>query len=275
MQILMYWPFEPVVLLGVELASVAYVVGGIGLRPDRRRAVAFWAALVTILIALQSPIDVYARQLFWVHMVQHLLLIVVAAPLLALASPWNRMWRALPKAWRRAIAHPLFRSAALAPVRRVFHLAARPRVIWVVAAVNLWLWHVPTMYDLTLRNHTVHHLEHALFLGLGIAFWACVFDQHPFRSPLGQVERIAFVFGAMAQSFVLAAVLVFANTPFYAYSLLPWRPGGLSALNDQQVGGGVMWVPGAIPYAIILFWFLFRWLENETRSESTAGVAGN
>ena len=267
---LSYWPFEPVVLLGVELAAVLYVIGGAGRvgtshssATARWRSAAFWLGLATILLALQSPIEILARQLFWVHMVQHLLLMAVAAPLLALASPWTRMWRALPLRWRRGIAKPLFRDPRLHPVRWAYRQISRPGVIWFLAAANLWIWHIPGLYDVTLRYHLVHHLEHALFLGLSIAFWAQVIDQVPFHARLGSLARAGYVFCAMVASWGLAAVLSFATSPFYAYSLLPSRPGGISALTDQQLGGGMMWVPGAIPYSIAFIALLFRWLAEE------------
>jgi putative membrane protein len=276
--ILSYWPFEPVVLIGVELAAVLYIAGGIA-HPGHRgpraatsssassaglwRSIAFWSGLAVILVALQSPIEILARQLFWVHMVQHLLLLAGAAPLLALASPWTRMWRALPLGWRRNIAKPLFRDPRLHAVRWMYRLLSRPTVIWFLAAGNLWLWHLPSLYNLTLRNHTVHHLEHALFLGLGLAFWAQVIDQVPFRAPLRSLSRAVYVFLAMIASWGLAAILSFATAPFYAYSLLASRPGGMSALTDQQLAGGMMWVPGAIPYSIAFIALLFRWLADE------------
>jgi cytochrome c oxidase assembly factor CtaG len=269
--VLSFWPFEPVVLVGVAIAGMLYVVGGIGLRKHREtwRAVAFWLGLASILLALQSPIEMLARQLFWVHMVQHLLLTVVAAPLLALAAPWTRLWRALPLGFRRWVARPLFLHPGLAWLRWAYHQVARPGVIWTLAAANLWMWHLPQLYDLTLTNHAVHHLEHGLFLGLGLAFWAQVFDQHPFRAPLGTLARASYVFFAMVQSWGLAAVLSFATGPFYAYALLPSRPGGLSALTDQQLGGGMMWVPGAITYSVVFIALLFQWLaEEDSRAAS-------
>ena len=270
------WPFEPVVLLGVQLAGMLFLIGSIGRRTDRWRSVAFWTGLVTILVALQSPLEMLARQLFWMHMVQHLLLMVVAAPLLALASPWTVMWRALPLGLRRGIARPLFRDQRLEPLRSAYYKLSKPTVIWFLAAGNLWLWHYPPLYDLTLRNHTVHHLEHTLFLGLGIAFWACVIDQYPFHSRLSSLGRATYVFLAMVQSWGLAAVLSFATSPFYAYSLLPSRPGGISALNDQQLGGGMMWVPGAITYSIVFVALLFRWLsEEDARQPVLAGIEGS
>ncbi len=270
-----YWPFEPVVLLGVELAAVLYVVGGVahrdrpGARASSRssgarwRSIAFWSGLAVILVALQSPIEILARQLFWVHMVQHLLLLAGAAPLLALASPWTRMWRALPLGWRRNIARPIFRDPRLQPFRSAFNLLSRPTLIWFLVAGNLWLWHLPAFYDLTLQNHLVHHLEHSLMLGLGLAFWAQVIDQVPFHARLGSLARAAYVFLAMVASWGLAAILSFATAPFYAYSLLPSRPGGISALTDQQLAGGMMWVPGAIPYSIAFIALLFQWLAEE------------
>ena len=268
--VLSYWPFEPFVLVAVTLAAMLFVVGGVG-HPRRHstgsavpwRAAAFWLGLLTILLALQSPIDILARQLFWMHMVQHLLLMVVAAPLLAIASPWSRLWRALPLGLRRSVARPVFLHPGLSPLRSIYRQLARPGVIWFLAAANLWLWHLPPLYDLTLRNHLVHHLEHGLFLGLGLAFWAHVFDQHPFRAPLGTLARASYVFFAMVQSWGLAAVLAFATGPFYAYAQLPTRPGGISALADQQLGGGMMWVPGAITYSIVFVALLFRWLAEE------------
>jgi putative membrane protein len=275
--VLSYWPFEPAVLVGVALAAMLYVVGGVGRSPKHRtgswRVAAFWLGLLSVLVALQSPIEMLARQLFWVHMVQHLLLMVVAAPLLALAAPWTRLWRALPLGLRRSVARPVFLHPRLAPLRWTYHQVARPGVIWTLAAANLWLWHLPPMYDLTLRNHLVHHVEHGLFLGLGLAFWAHVFDQHPFCAPLGTLARASYVFFAMVQSWGLAAVLSFATGPFYAYALLPSRPGGISALTDQQLGGGMMWVPGAITYSIVFIALLFQWLAEED-SRATAIVKG-
>jgi cytochrome c oxidase assembly factor CtaG len=256
-------------LAGVEVAGILYLVGGIGgsprlgRGPQRWRSAAFWLGLATILLALQSPIEMLARQLFWIHMVQHLLLMVVAAPLIALASPWTRIWRALPLGLRRGLARPVFKDPRLAPLRGLYRRVSSPGAIWFLAAANLWLWHVPALYDLTLRNHLVHHLEHGLFLGLGLAFWAHVIDQHPFRSRLKPLSRAVYVFLAMIQSWALAGVLSFATAPFYAYAQLAWRPGGISALTDQQLGGGMMWVPGAISYSIAFVALLFRWLAAE------------
>ena len=135
-----------------------------------------------------------------------------------------------------------------------------------LAALNLWLWHLPAAYDLTLRSHLVHHVEHTLFLGLGLLFWAQVIDQPPFHATLTQLQRLTYVFTATIAAWALAALLGLASAAFYAYAALPERPGGISALTDQQIGAGIMWVPGSITYSIVIVWCLLLWLRDEERA---------
>jgi cytochrome c oxidase assembly factor CtaG len=134
---------------------------------------------------------------------------------------------------------------------------------WIISSANLWFWHWPAAYDLTLRNHALHHLEHSLFLGLGVLFWAQVIDQHPFHARLTPFMRVAYVFAATVQAWALAALLAFATAPYYAYALLPSRPGGISALTDQQFGAGIMWVPGSITYSIVFIGCIYLWFRAE------------
>src|ERR1700682_4103375 len=174
------WPIEPWVLLGVEVTAILYLWGSRGQGgvwgPSRWRAIAFWSGLATILLALDTPVETLARQLFWAHMTQHLLLIMVAAPLLVIGAPGIQIWRALPLSIRRPLARIAVKHPSLRPVRRFFAVITGPVAAWLISSGNLWLWHLPPVYDLTLRNHAVHHLEHGLFLGLGILFWAQVID---------------------------------------------------------------------------------------------------
>ncbi len=269
------WPIEPLVLLAVELTAISYLWGG-GLRVHLQsrpkasggsqwRALAFWLGLATILFALDTPLESLARQLFWAHMTQHLLLVVVAAPLLVVAAPGLQIWRGFPRSIRRPIAKTVVKHPAVRGLRRVFLWLGAPIGAWGLSSGNLWFWHWPAAYDLTLRNHAVHHLEHALFLGLGILFWAQLIDQPPFHARLSQFKRLVYVFLATIQAWVLAAILAFAGTPYYAYAQLPSRPGGISALTDQQFGAGLMWVPGSITYAVVIIACLYLWLRDEDR----------
>lgn len=266
------WPIEPWVLLGIEVTAILYLLGRPlpdASSPLRRatgrgwRQVCFWFALASIVFALNTPLEYYARTLFWVHMTQHLILIMVTAPLLVVASPWIQIWRGIPLRWRRPIARTVVKQQAFAWPRRIFAVITTPAAAWILSSANLWFWHWPPAYDLTLRNHAVHHLEHALFLGLGILFWAQVIDQYPFHARLSAFKRAAYVFTATIQSWALAALLAFATSPFYAYALLPFRPGGISALTDQQYGAGMMWVPGSITYSIVFIVALYHWFQEE------------
>ncbi|HVS07207.1 MAG TPA: cytochrome c oxidase assembly protein [Candidatus Dormibacteraeota bacterium] len=261
------WPIEPWVLLGVEVTAILYLWGGhrrIHLASSNRwRAVAFWSGLGVILLAVDTPLETLARQLFWAHMTQHLLLIMVAAPLLVVAAPWLQIWRGLPISIRRPLARTIVKHPALRMPRRASAWLSAPVGAFILSTANLWIWHWPAAYDLTLRNHAVHHLEHALFLGLGILFWAQLIDQHPFHARLTQLSRVVYVFLATIQAWALAAVLAFATAPYYAYALLPSRPGGISALTDQQFGAGIMWVPGSITYSIVFLTCLYLWFREE------------
>jgi putative membrane protein len=261
------WTIGPA-LVYVAIAAMLYCVGGrgysrAGLEP--RRTVAFAVGLATIVLALDSPIDADADQLFWVHMLQHVLLLTVAPPLILLGRPWPRMWRALPVQSRRTIARTLTRSRWMAPLRA----AARPWPAWLLFNATFVAWHIPGAYDLTLRSGAVHDAEHAMFFFTGLLFWARVIDPGPLRPNLEWPVRIAFVVGAMVVGWVLAITLVLVRQPLYAhYALLIHRPGGISALTDQQLAAGMMWVPGSISYTITVLIGVYRWLEPDREPHS-------
>jgi putative membrane protein len=229
-------------------------------RQDPRCDAAFAAGLATIVIALDSPIDAAADQLFWVHMLQHVLLLTVAPPLILLGRPWPRMWRTLPLRTRTKVARALVRSRWTAPLRA----AVRPWPAWLLFNVTFVAWHLPGAYDLTLRSPAVHDAEHAMFFFTGLLFWARVIDPGPLRAPLQWPVRIAYVVGAMVVGWALAITLVLVRNPLYSpYALLAHRPGGISALTDQQLAAGMMWVPGSITYTITVLIGIYRWLEPD------------
>ena len=255
-------PFAYVVLM-----AALWLWGGRGGIPARRwRTAAFWAGLAALVIALDSPIDTEADKLLWVHMIQHLLLITVAPPLLLLARPAPRLLRALPADARRPLAHFLARSPWAAPLRAL----ARPLPAWLAFVGTLAVWHVPALYDATLRSQAVHDLEHITFYATGLLFWAHAIGIPPLRAMLDWPRRAGYVVGAMIAGWVLALVLAVAGHPLYAaYAHLAHRPGGLSALADQQLAAGMMWVPGSISFTIAFIVALVRWLEPARERERT------
>lgn len=231
-------------------------------RDERLRSAAFYAGLLTIVIALDAPLDDLADSLFLAHMTQHLILLMVAPPLIVLSAPWLRLWRPLPLGFRRTVAKSVARGQWAAPLRALGGLLARPVPAWIAFNMVLVGWHVPALYDATLSNSAIHYLEHATFLLAGVLFWLQVFDSPPVRARLGYGARAVYLTAATLVSWVLAIVLALASRPLYgAYAGLTHRPGGLSALADQQLAGGMMWVPGSIPFTIAIVWALYRWLE--------------
>lgn len=256
------WSLDPS-LVYVALAAGLYVLGSRGRgRPRPLEALAFCASLLTIVIALCSPIDYYADQLFWVHMLQHILLLTVAPPLMLLGRPWPRMWRALPLEPRTHVARTIALSRWVAPVRAL----ARPLPAWILFNATVVGWHIPGAYDAALTSGVIHAVEHAMFFFIGLLFWARVIDPGPLRPRLVWPARIAYAAGAMVVGWLLAIALVMYPHPIYGYyAALHTRPAGISALTDQQLAAGVMWVPGSLAYAITFMIGFYRWLEPDPR----------
>ena len=153
------------------------------------------------------------------------------------------------------------------PLDRRARALARPWQAWLLFAATFVGWHIPSAYDATLRAQSVHDLEHAMFFFTGLLFWAHVVEPGPLRTRLSWPARIGYLVGAMIVGWMLAITLVIVPHPIYApYAALVHRPGGISALNDQQLAAGVMWVIGSLPYAVTLFIGLYRWLDPESRA---------
>lgn len=259
------WSLQPPVAY-VVVAGLLYWLGGRRPRAESLpwlRVVSFTAGLVTILLALDSPIDDAADKLFWVHMFQHVLLLTVAPPLILLGKPWPRMWRALPLGFRTSVGRGLARSSATAPLR----MLARPMPAWILFNATIVAWHIPAAYNATLTSNGVHQLEHALFFFTGLLFWARVVNPGPLRPRLEWPLRAAYIVGSMIVGWVLALTLVTVEHPLYAhYAALAVRPGGITAISDQQLAAGVMWVPGSVAYSIAAFICFYRWLEPQRTS---------
>jgi cytochrome c oxidase assembly factor CtaG len=254
-------------LAWVAFAATLYWLGGRGSSPkpgQRWRTAAFIGGLLAILAAVDSPLDDLADRAFWAHMTQHLLLITVAPPLLALARPWNRMWHGLPLGLRRPLAHELVQGRAWAPLRAAVRLLVRPLPSWILFNVTFLAWHLPGLYGATLTSEPIHALEHLMFFATALLFWTRVIDSPPWRSPLSEPGKLAYLASTLIVGWILAIVLAMATSPLYAaYMDEASRPWGLSALTDQQLAAGVMWVPGSISYTIAFLIGFYRWLEPE------------
>lgn len=233
-------------------------------RQERIRAWYFYSGLVVILIALASPIDTLADKLFWVHMIQHVLLLSVAAPLIVLGAPWNSIWRPLPLGFRRSLAKTVGRSRWWTPVRALGRLLARPIPAWIAYNATLVFWHIPFAYDAAVGDRAIHDVEHTTFLIFGVLLWAQVIDSPPLRARLSQIHRVYYIVAASVVGWLISLVLIFSTSPLYPlYAHLRHRPGGISALVDQQLAGGMMLLPGSLAMTLYVFIQIYRWLGNE------------
>jgi cytochrome c oxidase assembly factor CtaG len=263
-------------LLWVIGAALLFWLGGRGRRParaaDRWRTAAFAGGLLAILGAVDSPLDELADQLFWAHMTQHLLLIGVATPLLALARPWTRMWRGVPVGVRRPVTRALVQPGRPA-AKRAAGLVGGAVGSWLIFNVTFCAWHLPVLYDAALRWPLIHAFEHLTFFATALLFWTRVIDSPPWRSPLSEPAKVVYLASTMVVGWVLAIVLALAASPLYsAYAAEASRPGQISALTDQQLAAGVMWVPGSVSYTIAIIFIAYRWLEpRDSRVRPGAG----
>jgi len=260
-------------LLAVVISSGLYWLGwrrrvrpatGPDLRVRQLRAASFVAAMAMLLIALVA-LDEAADSGFWAHMIQHVLLVTVAAPLLVLAEPWSMLFRPLPLRFRRATAGWVAAGRTARPLRALVRPLGRPVPALVVAIVTLTVWHLPYLYDLALRYQGVHDLEHLTMLAGAVLFWEQVIDTAPLRPALDPIQRALYTSAMAVAGWLLAALLAYWPAPLYAHYLhVAHRPGGVSALADQQLAAGVMWGPGSLAYSVAVFWLIYVWVGDDT-----------
>ena len=230
------------------------------------KLLAFLGGLTALFLALASPIDPFATLLLQVHMIQHLLLMMVAPPLLWLGAPTLPLMRGLPLAIRRYWVGPFLR---LDIVRRCLHRLAQPVVAGVLFVGASWFWHVPRFYDLALKEDGWHYAEHLCFLITALLFWRPVIQPYPSRPSWSRWVMLPYLLLADLQNTVLAALLTFSNQVIYTHYVVVPRLGGLSALEDQAIAGVIMWVPGSLAYLIPLLWIGNQLLYGSERDRES------
>lgn len=214
------------------------------------RFAAGWLALV---VALASPLDSLAELSFAAHMVQHELLMVLAAPLLVLGRPLEAWAWALPTRWSRDLA-----AAGRSPILATpWQWITEPAGAWCFHAAALWLWHLPWLFEAALANEAVHIAQHASFFGSALAFWWTVFGR---GSRAADGASLVSLFTTMLHTAALGALLTFASAAWYP-TYAQHVPFGFTALEDQQLGGLVMWVPAGFAYIAAGLVIVARWLR--------------
>ncbi|HET8786170.1 MAG TPA: cytochrome c oxidase assembly protein [Candidatus Limnocylindrales bacterium] len=258
------WTFEPLPTLGI-LAAVAWwtwAVRRVNARHPtnpvpRRRSVAFAGGMLAIAFALLSGIDQYDTTLFSIHMVQHVLLTLVAAPLIALSAPVTLILRVSSAETRRRWILPVLHS-------RIVRVLAFPVVAWVLFAAAMWVSHFSPLFDAALEDPLIHDVEHAIYLGTALLFWwpAVALDPAPWR--MSHPARALYVVLQMTQNTFLSVVILNAQTVLYPHYATVQRSWGPTPLEDQQIAAAFMWVVGDLLFLAASFAILVGWSRAET-----------
>jgi putative membrane protein len=270
------WSREPWVLASLAFAALLYGAGVLRLR--RRLGsvrmlgtgalAAFAAGLSTIFLALASPIDSIGEQLFCVHMLQHLLLMLVAAPLLVLGRPALAFLWAFAPGGRRRIGRAWTTLGFHAGVRALMH----PVAVWLLFYGNFIVWHFPEPYQAALRNEAIHAVEHASFLVTALMFWSIVIEPSG-RRRLGYGATLLFVVTTAVLSALPGALLALAQRPLYPIYTDGAAAWGLTLLQDQQLAGIVMWIPGGFVYVLTAALVFVKWLQEAERRAQALTLA--
>ena len=281
--VLTRWELDPLVALALGAAAVAYEMGwralaataatrtattgtagggreavgaGAGREAPAWRRRAFLAGLAVVGLALLSPVATYAHDLLSAHMVQHLLLTLVAAPLLVAGRPVLVTAAVLPPDRRRR----LLRVGRLPAVAVLGH----PLVAWLVFAAVGWVVHFSPLFDLALADPLVHAAEHALFLGSALLFWRPVLGT-AVHGRLSHPLRLLYLALAMPQNTFLALAIYSSTRPLYDHYVEVARSWGPSPLDDQRLGGGIMWVGGDLALLVAVLAVAGAWAVHEDR----------
>jgi cytochrome c oxidase assembly factor CtaG len=270
------WNLRPDVLFVVVLFGAAYGAGWVRLRRVNRLAMAPWqlvlylGGLTAILAALVSPIDALSEERLSMHMVQHLLLLMIAPLFFLLANPLPPLLWGSPRKVRLRLGRLLTRSSVFRTV--LWALTLLP-VTCSVYVVNLWAWHHPVLYQLALRNEWAHDLQHVLFFSTAALFWWPIVSPAPrLHGLISYGYRIVYLIAATLQNTLLGMTISFPERVIYPFYATVPQLRSLSPINDQALGGGIMWVSGhmyLIPILILVYRMLVR-EENVVREREAS-----
>jgi putative membrane protein len=278
--ILLSWAWRPEIILTLGLAAAIHLIGrwrlGQRTRSGSRitspwRTASYLGGLAVIWIALMSPIDVLSGQYFFMHMIQHLLLVMIAPPLLLLANPMPIMLWGLPDGLRREIGRWL-RPGTL--FRRVARAVTSPGLVWLYLVAFLVGWHTPSAYNAALESDLAHDLEHLSFFLPAVLYWWHVIGAAPHIHPrLSRGARIAYALAAVPPTALTGIVISFSGKPIYTYYETVPRLGTMTVLEDQMVGGTIMWIPGSMMYILAALVLVAQIASEEEKAGRQGGTA--
>jgi putative membrane protein len=252
------WSFEPWVIVGLLLTLTLYLLGLRRIRTSvpKWQITSFIAGTAALALTLMSPLHRLGSALFSAHMTQHELLMLIVAPLLVLGHPGTPMLWVFPVALRiklgKAVKQPV--------IGRTWRAVSSPFSAWIIHGMSVWLWHVPFLYQATLDNELVHATQHITFLGTALLFWWTLLHGRGERMTYG--AAVVYVFTTAVHTSVLGALLTCTSKLWYPAYIGHTAAWGLNALEDQQLGGLIMWVPAGVVYIAIALWLFAGWLRE-------------
>jgi putative membrane protein len=273
-----HWSFDPFLVIAAIVVSW-HEIGLARLarrsRPDRtrqrrRRSLLFYSGLAVLLIAVQSPLDYWADDYFFVHMIQHLLLMFAAPTLIVAGAPWQPLLDALPGQSGKTATREVMTGGWARPLRAAGAFMLRPWVSVIFFNLVMFVWHLPGPFDLSQRNQAVHiWLTHSSFFIAGVLFWLQFVGSPPFRMKMSTVAQASALVATNCVMWVLAMAMGFLTSTSW-YSVYDHVPGvTLPAFADQQIGAGILWICGDF-WAIPTMIFVIRKLMAEDGSVSAA-----
>jgi cytochrome c oxidase assembly factor CtaG len=270
------WNLRSDVVVVLELAAVLFLAGWLHLRwRGVRRLAAGWrlasylGGLTVLGVALMSAIDVLGGQLFFVHMIQHILLVMIVPPLLLLPNPFPFMLWGLPGGGR--MGRWLFAPGSR--FRSALRQATRPGVVWMGFVAVLWGWHDPTLYSLAQGSGWVHDVEHLTFFGAAMLLWWHVIGASPrLHGRFPPLARIGYLLATAAANMIPGVVIALADSPLYPYYQGVPRLWGISVMQDQGLSGIIMWIPGTMMYLLAALIIILRTLSRSDRPAVGGGV---
>jgi putative membrane protein len=269
------WAWEPFSWVGLSLGGAWYAIGitrlwrraGAGHGIRRWEVVYFASGWMTLFVALVSPLHPWGSMLFSAHMTQHELLMLVAAPLLVLARPMLPMLHALPHLFAHALGHVSNRPWW----RTTWTTVSHPLVAWLIHAVVLWGWHAPALFQATQRSEWIHAAQHISFIAAAVLFWWSLI--HARRGAAAYGAAVLYMFTTALHSGLLGALLTFTKTVWYPVYQGRTEAWGITALQDQSLGGLIMWVPACTVYIIAGLALFAGWIrKSEQRNAYRSGT---
>ena len=262
------WRLDPLVVVGLFGIGLVYVeatrrLNRIGAELPRSRERCFLAGLVVVFLALDGPVDAGASALLSVHMFQHMLLTMIAAPLVVLGAPVTLALRASSPETRTRILLPVLNS-------RMVRIAANPLVTWSLLFVVLWATHLTSLYEAAIQNPGLHALEHLAYLGSAVLFWWPVVGLDPIPSRISHPARILYLFLAMPPMAFLGLAIYSSDHLLYPYYSTVTGATIASALADQHLAGALMWEEGMVVVVPALAFVLLDWMRREERAADRA-----